>query len=440
MAKKETKETYQESKDLSTSAGQQYDTAIAGSGARADSTASGISDQRAALTGNYNEMMKPPMAFTPTHYSAQSASTRRIDDAALKAMQPALHDFATTGAIDPTREASINDTAAKLKNNGGLSDENIQRIRGNGGYDEFAKTGGYTPEAIANIKAQAISPIGSYATGTRDELARRAAVQGGYAPGFDAASRQLRRDTARNIADTSLNANVGIQEKVNEGRKWGIGGVSGAETQIGTLKERGLESSGALEVQFQDLVSKYKGMGLSLEEANAQAQADIDAQNVSNETNVNMFNAGQANQAGMFNANVDNQGNLFNITNAQDQYARGVSGLQGLESEDAATLEQERDRGAGLLGNKINAQGNILNTRSNLATQPGIGSNIASGIGAAVGLVGPNLIKKIPWFGGGGPGGGNTGRSGEVANNAPLGSGFPIGSDISDRALYDQNR
>src|SRR5678815_603429 len=309
MAKKETKETYQESKDLSTSAGQQYDTAIAGSGARADSTASGISDQRAALTGNYNEMMKPPMAFTPTHYSAQSASTRRIDDAALKAMQPALHDFATTGAIDPTREASINDTAAKLKNNGGLSDENIQRIRGNGGYDEFAKTGGYTPEAIANIKAQAISPIGSYATGTRDELARRAAVQGGYAPGFDAASRQLRRDTARNIADTSLNANVGIQEKVNEGRKWGIGGVSGAETQIGTLKERGLESSGALEVQFQDLVSKYKGMGLSLEEANAQAQADIDAQNVSNETNVNMFNAGQANQAGMFNANVDNQGN-----------------------------------------------------------------------------------------------------------------------------------
>jgi hypothetical protein len=391
MAKRETKETYKDTKALGSDIKNQYQTAITGSQDLANQQSSSVDQQREGLSSYYGQMMKPPTAFTPQSYTAQTVSTRAIDDAALKAMQPALHDFSTTGGFTPGREESVMGVANQLKNNGGLSDENIARIRGNGGYDEFAKTGGYTPEAIANIKAQALSPIGSYATGTRDELARRAAIQGGYTPGFDAASRQLRRDTARNIADTSLNANVSIQDKINQGRQWGIGGLSGAETQIGGLKQHGLEAGGGMELQLQSLISQYRAQGLSLEEANAKAQADIDAANVSNELAASSFNAGQQNQAGMFNAQNANQGQLFNIQNAQDQYARGVGGLQNLQDQTLSQLVGERDRQQQLLGSSAQGQLGALGIQSDLAKQPGVGGNIISGIGAAAGLA-SNLV------------------------------------------------
>jgi hypothetical protein len=438
MAKRETKDTYQASKDLSSSVGQQYDAAITGSQGRSNTLSSDIDTQQSNLSGFYSDMMKPPTAYTPASYNAAHASAqgytaaqadaaRKIDDAALKGMQPALHNFAITGGIDPTRSADITDTAVRLKTNGGLSDENIARIRGNGGFDEFAKTGGYTPEQLANIKAQALSPIGSYATGTRDELARRSAVQGGYAPGFDAANRQLRRDTSRAIADTSLNANVALQDRINAGRQWGIGGLSGAETQIGGLRQAGLVQSGNLQANLQDLTSRYMAQGLSMEDANARAQADIDAANVANEIGINKFNVGETNQAsafganaqnqasmfnagadntaGMFNTQNANQGQLFNIQNAQDQYARGVGGLQGLETQDVGRLENELDRGSGLLNARTGAQSNLLGTRAGLATQPGIGGNIMNMVGTAAGIAAPMLtagLSRAPAGAGGG--------------------------------------
>jgi len=437
MAKSETKETYKDSKALGADVKTQYNAAIGESRGVASGLSSAIGEQKSGLQDYYKGMMKPTERLSPVSYNASHASgqgydaqtydaaqteaARKIDASGLSGLDPSLAAFAKTGGIDPTRAADIGDTAAKLKVNGGLSDENIARIRGNGGYDEFAKTGGYTPEAIANIKAQAISPIGSYATGTRDELARRAAVQGGYTPGFDAAGRQLRRDTARNIADTSLNANVGIQEKVNEGRKWGIGGVAGAESTIGGLRQSGLATSGAMQTQLQDLTSRYMAQGLTLQQANAQAQADIDKANVANELNVNlsntgaknqaglfnagakndaasfsanaanqasMFNAGADNSAGMFNAGNANQANLFNITNAQDQYARGVGGLQTLQDQDVIQLAGERDRMQQMMGSSAQGQLGAMGIQSDLAKQPGVGGNIIAGIGAAANLAG----------------------------------------------------
>src|SRR5262245_15699832 len=41
-----------------------------------------------------------------------------------------------------------------IAGNGGVTPENASRIRGNGVYDEFAKTGGYNAADIANIRSR----------------------------------------------------------------------------------------------------------------------------------------------------------------------------------------------------------------------------------------------------------------------------------------------
>jgi hypothetical protein len=372
MAKRETKETYKDSKTERASTSNRYDTAIGGSQGLANNLTDSVNDQRGSLTGYYQTMMGSGGGYTP-----QSISARRIDDSAIRALDPALQDFATTGGFTPGREESIMGTVNSLKNNGGLSDENIARIRGNGGFDEFATTGGYDPTARANIKAQALSPISSMASTTRDELDRRRALAGGYAPGFDAANRQLQRDTSRAIADTSLNANVMLQEKINQGRQWGIGGLAGAETNIGGLKQQGLQSAGTLETNLQDLISRYRAAGLSMQQASAKALADIDAANVGNELSASQFNANSA-----------NQGQIFNITNKQGQYAAGVGGLQGLQDQELAQLIGERDRQQQLLNERTNANLGLLGNQTQLAVQPGVGGNIMGAVGAAAGLAG----------------------------------------------------
>jgi hypothetical protein len=361
MGKRETKETYKTDKSQRSETDTQYNAAIGSANNNAQDVGGTVAGEKEGLTSGYTDMGN----------NANPLTTRNIDTSALQANLGHVSDFATTGGFTPGREASIMEGVNNLKamggETGGLSAENIARIRGNGGYDEFARTGGYTPESIANIKAQAISPIGSYATGTRDELARRTALTGGYAPGFDAANRQLSRDTSRAIADTSLNANVGIQDRINAGRQWGISGVSGAETgltnQISSNRLNANQASAGIELQLQDTISRYRAMGLSMEQATAKALSDYDAQNVSNEMNVGQFNAGQR--------------------------AAGLAGLQGLYNTDVGQYQNALDRSTGLLNSRTQANLGYLGNQGQLATQKGSADNwgkVLSTAGTAAGI------------------------------------------------------
>jgi len=146
-------------------------------------------------------------------------------------------------------------TAKRFAETGGLENADLDRWRGGGVYDEFGKTGGYSDVDKANIRSRAISPIGSFAAGERDEMARRRSVQGGYTPGFDASQRALKRDTARNIADTSLDAEIGIQENVNKGRQWGAEGMSRTEGEIETLRTQNQLEGSRQVAQIQQAVA-----------------------------------------------------------------------------------------------------------------------------------------------------------------------------------------
>jgi hypothetical protein len=348
MAKRETRETYQDTKKQAAQTSAQYNAAQGEAKERSAAQGQTVGDQRTALTGGYNSMMQP----------AGTLQARSIS-------------FDPMGNPRDINVSELRDTLGGYKgfrDTGGLSTENVNRMRGLGGFDEFARTGGYTPESIANIKAQALSPISSYATGTRDELNRRAALTGGYAPGFDAANRQLQRDTARNIADTSLAANVGIQDRINQGRQWGIGGIAQTE-------------SGLAGMQTGNRLAALGGEGNI-----GQALSSFDARNIENEMQAEMFNKQMQDSVARFNAGMATEADLFNIQNAQHSRAQGMAGLQGLYNTDVGQYQNELDRRNALLGGQTQANLGYLNNQSQLAVQPGIGGNVMGAIGAGAGI------------------------------------------------------
>jgi hypothetical protein len=317
MAKRETKETYKDVKKDQATSRSQY------------------GEARTGLETDINNA------------AAQSSASRDSLNSAIGGISDSAGqwgDFVRTGGYSPEREASIMSNVSGLKEmgrTGGLDDASINRFRGMGGYEEYAQTGGYTPKNISNIRSRALAPVSAAATSANDELARRRNVQGGYAPGFDAASRAIRRDLTRGISDVSRDAELEVMDRVNEGRRWGIGGLTSSENALQTLRTgnmfRGLTSAADIEMQLQNSINQYKAMGMS----------------------------------------------------AQDAAARAVAELQGsIYSSDVASEEAARDRSVAALNAETNANLGYYGARNPTATQPGIGGNIVQGLGAAAGVAG----------------------------------------------------
>lgn len=306
--------------------------------------------------------------------------------------------LASNGGYDDSRRASIMEDVGGLKDlgkTGGISPESMQRMQGLGVYDQFANNGGFSDADKANIKAQALSPISSMASTTRDELARRRNVQGGYAPGFDASSRALRRDTARNIADTSLNANVGIQNQVNANKLAGAQGASSSEVNAQGLRTgnmyKGLMGAGDMEMGLQNNINSGMLSGLGGMNTIDMENAGIQGQNIGNQ--------------------MQYQGNSL-----QGQLA-GLGGLNSIYGSDVGQVENARNRAQTIPAQQNQIQQGYINPSAQLAmNKSGVGSNIMSGLGTAA------SVASGLFGGGGGTSIGGTPPNGTP--QSPQNSGF----------------
>lgn len=92
-------------------------------------------------------------------------------------------------------------------------------------YGEFAKTGGFSPEDLANIRARSSSGIRSVYSSAQQGLNRQKALQGGYSPNYTAATAKMAREQSQGVSDASRNTEAGIAEMVQRGRLAGIGGM-----------------------------------------------------------------------------------------------------------------------------------------------------------------------------------------------------------------------
>ena len=100
-----------------------------------------------------------------------------------------------------------------------------------GGFEEFSRTGGYSRDDIANMRARGVSPIRAAYANAEREMSRQRALQGGYSPNAFASLAKMAREQGQLGADATQNVEAALAEARNKGRLSGLAGMSDIEKQ-----------------------------------------------------------------------------------------------------------------------------------------------------------------------------------------------------------------
>lgn len=168
-----------------------------------------------------------------------------------------LMDVAGSGGFDDAARGRILGDANSMRTTANDGDV-ANRFRGGGVFDEFARTGGYSDQDISNIRSRATSVIPAYYDVARNEAGRMANVQGGYGPGRAALFARMGRDQARGAQSAALDAELGIKDKVNEGRRWGAGQMTGAEASLQDMRMRALTGASGVESNMWNAIAQNR--------------------------------------------------------------------------------------------------------------------------------------------------------------------------------------
>lgn len=166
---------------------------------------------------------------------AGMAGGNTIDQDKLRVGMPTLKWLMDTGGYDPTKEALIQGDISGLRtlgHTGGMTDEEQQRYRGNGVFDEFAQTGGLSDVDKQMLRARGNSGIASLYGQGKQELERLNQVSGSNGAGTGALLSRMTKDGARASQDAALNTELGITDRVLEGRKFGASSMSQGEAAL----------------------------------------------------------------------------------------------------------------------------------------------------------------------------------------------------------------
>jgi hypothetical protein len=94
------------------------------------------------------------------------------------------------------------------------------------GYQNFADTGGFSPQDVQNIRARMIAPIRSIYSGANRDVDRQRRLQHGYSPNYTAAKAKMAREQAYATSDATTNAEAQIAEMLRSGKLAGLSGLS----------------------------------------------------------------------------------------------------------------------------------------------------------------------------------------------------------------------
>jgi len=121
-----------------------------------------------------------------------------------------------------------------------------------GQLQNFATTGGYSPEDVANIRSRSVSPIRSIYSGARRGIDRQRSLQGGYSPNRTAALSKMAREQSYTTADASTNVEAALAQMINQGKRFGLSGMSSLYgTTPGLANMFGQQALGAQGLQNQ---------------------------------------------------------------------------------------------------------------------------------------------------------------------------------------------
>jgi hypothetical protein len=118
------------------------------------------------------------------------------------------------------------------------------------GYQNFANSGGFSPEDISAIRARTIAPTRSVYANANREVDRMRSLQGGMSPGYGTLKARMAREGSQALSDANLNAEAGIAELVNRGKQFGLSGgtslYSSTPGMANMFGNQALQSAGQL--------------------------------------------------------------------------------------------------------------------------------------------------------------------------------------------------
>jgi hypothetical protein len=172
-------------------------------------------------------------------YSNFASATGGVDAAPIRAAMAGMRDIAGSGGWSPEDKAKQNALIAQMEEmgrTGGLSPEDMLRMRGGGVFEEYQKTGGYTPEQLGDIRARANSTLPAFYDQVREGQNRMASIQGGNPAASAAMAARMAREQAKGMREQTLDTELGLSDRIREGRQWGAEGGAQAEGALQSLR------------------------------------------------------------------------------------------------------------------------------------------------------------------------------------------------------------
>jgi len=136
-----------------------------------------------------------------------------------KLAQNHLDNLRTDMVVPQAQQANNNYSMAAAK---GFQD--YDRLMG--GYEDWAKTGGFNKADLGAIRSRALSPMRAVYSNANREVDRARTLQGGYSPGHGVLKARMAREQSSGMSDAATNAEAAIAELVNSGKKFGMQGQS----------------------------------------------------------------------------------------------------------------------------------------------------------------------------------------------------------------------
>lgn len=131
------------------------------------------------------------------------------------------------------RHANANAFENRLANSPAGSIDTALGGRGRETYEEFASTGGFSPEDRERFLERSTSAIPGIYGRQEQELERRSAISGGGGPGFTASRARLQRMKSQDVSNAKVDAQGELSSQVRSGRMAGAGGLATTRAQAG---------------------------------------------------------------------------------------------------------------------------------------------------------------------------------------------------------------
>jgi hypothetical protein len=274
--------------------------------------------------------------------------------ASLGATNQNLKDLGKTGGIDPESMNRFRGNGGfdEMQKTGGMTDENMRNIRAGGAYEDFSKTGGLDTADKAMIRDRINSSIPATYDAMQRSVAQGNRVVGNAGgPGAAALQQRLGRDSAREIADVNSNAEMQLLDRIMSGKKWGAEGMTSSEL---ALTDRMNQNKQWGTAGMSDAEDRLQGLrtGNILQGSQAAYGNEFGLYNQRNQNKVTGAEGWQENER-------------YNTGLKISESARGLSGIEGLNSAAASRSAAGAASSAQAGRDALNDEWNILDFQNN---------------------------------------------------------------------------